>query len=409
MAAKRKSEGDWMDRAVATVQKNAKAEDKAAIAHSLSVASDISKNWKWMDFIDTRLGTPCLLLEWLVGCRGLLGGRMAKLEALEGVGKSSLCYLFYAMAQKNNGYCWHGESEHAPSPADYIASFGCDATRLLIQQPGSIERAFYAMEEIIKYLRANEDPECKNMIVAGLDSVSGFGSDAHIDEEEIPEIGTQAGLGATARMVSRWFRDRGFILDKQQVVLLATSQLKQVINTFKGPPGSGGAKAPEEDTTVAARPLNFHATLRIAMTSQPLWSDEKKNVGEYIKLRVKKNKLSPKERRIDLHHYRELGFDMTAPTVDMLRELCPILLPSGDSFNLEGTGYVNSPMLLKGKNVRSNREGKEELMMDLYANKPLLMQIREALRIRGFGFEFEKRYTPSQLEVEDLNDTGGLE
>ena len=65
--------------------------------------------------------------------------------------------------------------------------------------------------------------------------------------------------------------------------------------------------------------------------------------------------------------------------------------------------YFNSPVV--GPNKFQGQSGREEFMRTLYANEPLLMQLREALRIRGFGFGFEKQYEPSKLEVADQEQT----
>ena len=403
MAPRKKAiTGNWTDRVIGVIQKNAQAEDKKAMAYTLSKASALADNWTWVDFIDPATGMPCILLEWLVGCRGLLCGRMVKVEALEGVGKSSYCFLQYAMAQKQGAYCWHGESEHAPPPPDYIASFNCDPSLLLVQQPGSIERAFYAMEEFIQTIRTQEDPEMKHPIVVSLDSISGFGADSQIDEEEIPELGASGGLGAHARAVSKWFRDRGWTLDKNKVVMLATAQLKMKIETGFKQKGGG----PPKDVTIADRPLNFHASIRLRMSSTPLKDKNMEDVGEYLTLHTTKNKLSPKNRQVTLHLYRDYGFDLVSPTCDWLRTFSPWQLPDGSTFSITQAGaYLKSDRLLGGQNVHSNTEGKKELMTAFYADEGLVRAVRERLRIRGFGFDFEERYQLSAEEAEDQADT----
>ena len=43
----------------------------------------------------------------------------------------------------------------------------------------------------------------------------------------------------------------------------------------------------------------------------------------------------------------------------------------------------------------------EEFLRALYENTDTLHVIREGLRIRGFGFDFEAKYTPSPEEIKD--------
>lgn len=405
-----------------TINKNARAVDKKEIANSLSRASAVTDSWRWIDFVDPALNVPCLLLEYLFGTRGSLCGRMLKIEAMEGVGKSSYCFLQYAMAQAHGGFCWHGESEHAPPPPDYIASFGCDPENLLIQHPGSIERGFYAMEEVIKAIRADDGPDPTPMhkvngklvpsgephkypIVVGLDSISGFGADAMIDADDVPDPGLVGGLGAHARVVSKWFRDRGSVLDKKDVFMITTAQQKATINT-----GFGAQFANKDDTTIAARPLNFHASWRVKMRTRAL-KDKKTNedVGEYLVMKTVKNKLSPKGREVELHHYRDFGYDLTTPTHDWLKAQTPWILPDGSSFDITANGAYTRCERLAGASNFQGEEGKQELMLLLYEDKELLALCREHLRIRGFGFDFEKQYTPTQSEIEDIQDDIAIE
>jgi len=386
----------WTDKVIGTITKNARSDAHKAMSASLKTASRLTENWTWIDFCDPHLRQPCLALEWLFGSRGLLCGRMMKMEALEGVGKSSLCYMFHGMAQQQGCFCWHGESEDAASPPDYIAKFGCNPTELLLQQPGSLERSFEAMEMVIKNIRTDIDPAGDHPILASMDSISGFGSDAQMDDAGNNPDGN-AGLGAHARAVSRWFRDRGYILEKQRVVLLATTQLKEKINTAGFTPQTGAGS--RSGTTIAANPLNYHATWRLRMSATRLRdSNSAVDIGEKLTLLTTKNKLSPRERALTIDHYREAGFDMMSATCDLLRELSPIILPDASVFEIKQAGaYVKSPTLLGGKNVHSNRAGKQELVEDLYKNEALLMQIREALRIRGFGFAFETQYNVAEV------------
>lgn len=395
-----KKDKNWTDSVIKSVIKNAgQSKDKNVIAGSLMTASRVGDNWKWIDFVDPLTGLPCLMLEWVFGTRGLLCGRMTKIEAMEGVGKSSFCFLMNGMAQRQGGFCWHGESEQAPPPPDYIASFGCDPDKLLIQQPGSIERGFYAMEEVIKSIRTAADPKMQYPILVALDSISGFASDALINTDDIPDPDNTKGLGAHARKVSQWFRDRGHTLQARQVHLMCTTQLKEKIEIgFSAPKGAGN----KQGTTIAANPLNFHSSWRIRMTAQVLRDKEGEDVGEILTLLLTKNKLSPRNRFVSLHHYRDHGFDMMSPTLDWIKKYTPWTLPDGTVFDIEQRGaWIRSERLLDGKNVPSNREGKEKMMRAFYADKQLLNQCRELLRIRGFGFDFETRYTVEMAERED--------
>ena len=370
----------------------------------LDTASNLKANWKYIDFVDPKTGAPCLLFEWLFGARGLLLGRMMKVEADQGVGKSTLLFALYGMAQKtSNAYCFHEESEGAPQPPDYIAATGCDPRELLIQQPGSIENCMAQIEEMTNEVRA-DDPDKKYPIIFGIDSVSGFGSNAEMDDPDDPQIldltKQGAGMGAHARCLSKWFRDRGGIwMTNKNMFLICTAQLKDKILTG---PGAMRATAEQKRGTMAEKPLNFNATFRLELRTQKLYDKDKKDIGETVTIKTLKNKVSPKHREVEIPLPRGQGFEFIETTVDTLRRFGSIVLPDGKHrFQIEQRGaYIECEAL----NIKeqSNKEGKTNILCALYDNQPMLMGIREALRIRGFGFKFEENYMPSGVELEDI-------
>lgn len=373
----------WTDTVIKAVNKNA-GSDKEKMGRQLQAASSIDSDWRWMDYIDPKEGTPCLLMEWLTGTRGLLAGRVAKIEALEGVGKTSLCFLFYAMGQKGGHYCWHVESEQAPPTPDYIASYGCDPRNLLIEQPKALNAALSSLDNITNIIRTKEDKDYANLILAGIDSVSGLASDEK-QAMEVQDADDTSGLGYHARVLSQWLRNRNQkVLAERRAILLFTAQLKDKINT-------GFSKAGGDETTIASKPMNYYSTFIFKMGQRKL-GEGKERDGDLIWIKTQKNKLSPKHRKIELHLYKNEGFDMMSPTAMWIRQNTPIMLPDGTpfSFDAKGGGYTECPNL--GIKVKNNREGYRELMHALYADTDLLMAVRESLRIRGFGFDFETQY-----------------
>ena len=361
-------------------------------AYGISTAADLMKNWKYIDFVDPKTDMPVLPLEWLFGARGMLPGRMMKLEAKEGVGKSNFLFLNYAMALKSaNGWCYHMESEGTVPPADYIMSLGCDPDQLIVQRPGSIERCMGAVDQAMMDVR-EEDPEVTSPLIVGIDSVSGFGSDADMEEKVLDLTGSQ-GLASHARVLSRWFRDRTIEMERNQMLLIAIGQLKANIQT--GPAANYG-DPDNKMVTLADKPLNFHATWRVRIRTEKL-VENKVDTGENVILKTEKNKLSPKYRELAVPCRRNQGFDFVEATCDFLRFRSPIVLAGDSKFSVEKAGaYVRCAALAGDKGLR-----KEDVAPLLYQNTDLLMSIREALRIRGYGFDFEKNYQPSAEEVAD--------
>jgi RecA/RadA recombinase len=369
--------------------KNAK---RAKSTASYGTIADTARNYRWIDFCDPKNGNcPALALEWLWGARGMLTGRMLKIDAPEGSGKSSYIMLQYAMGQKmNNAFCIHEETEHAIAPPDYIASFGADPDGIIFPQLDvrSLENIFADIDWTCLQIRSDVDPDKKSPIIVGLDSISAAGS-SDAAEDETFEL-NKGGISEVARLVSKYFRDRFDSLAKKDVLLVIIAQQRHKIQT-------GGFTRPGEPkmTTIAAQTLDYHASYRLTMFASAI-KDTGKQIGDLVTFTVKKNKLSPKARQISIPLIWGHGFDLQSPFVEMVAKN-PIILPSGDTFAIEQSSYVKCPML--GFSARSSAEAKNELMQMVYANAPLLSQIREALQIRGFGFAFEKWEPEAPSEI----------
>jgi len=374
--------------------------------YGLDTANNLAANWRYIDVCNPLTGEPCLLLEWLLGARGFLVGRMVSIEADQGIGKSSLVFAVYGMAQQTtNAWCFHHESEGAPPPPDYIASLGANPAELALQQPGSIERCMGSVEELTYAIRgsvkkAGPDMECKAPIVHGIDSVSGFGTDSEMDDVSTAvDLTTMSGLGGHARCLARWFRDRGGVwLERNQVLMLMTSQIKDKIITDKT---MGHLTAEQKRTILAEKPIRFNASIRLGLRTHKLVDDNKVDIGELVVIKTEKNKISPKNREVQIPLWRGKGFQFSPATIDMLRYLSPIPTGANTSFSIEQKGAW---VCIDGKNYNSNNEGKTDALSAIYANTDLLMAIREGLRIRGFGFSFEKNYMLSAEELEDITE-----
>ena len=356
-----------------------KKSDKKAKAESrLMRASDMPSTWRYIDFIDVKTGTPCLPLEFLFGTRGMLTGRVLHVTALEATGKSSFLSMLYGAAQRTGGaWIHHNESEAAPTPPDFMASLGVDPSKMLIEQPGSVTQCLQHAKDLIQRIRREVDPEKKFPIITGIDSVSALAS-GDVDVETGEVDGDSTSLGKHAREFSKFFREDLDFFDRQDAVLISTAQLKA--NIVTGP----GAFAAPKTTSVAEGAFKYHASWIVNMTHADLKDQSGQSVGERVMATTKKNKLAGKGRTIEMHLYRDgRGWDMTQANVNLL---CGSFSPFPDEFKSAG-GWYSHPQLGTGQNMR-----KEEFVAAFYANEELVHRCREALRIRGFGFEFESKY-----------------
>ena len=364
---------------------------KKAGYEKTSVVGGQSKLWKYIDFIDPYYNRPCLQFEYLFGARGFLCGRILKWEADEGVGKSSLSYLSFGMGQKtSNALCMLEESEKAPLADDRIAELGCNPDALLINDVTLLDECLEHIKMVSKDVR-ELDPSGNTPIMVCVDSLRGLSeldSDKEMDKA-MQDVGKVRSVGKHAKTLSTWFRNGATeMLKKDNIFLTFIGQLKQKIDTgFKAGFGSGPKK-----TTIGGKSVNFHATHIVNLTGTRLTKNEKE-VGTRIIMKCTKNKIAAGNRVIPINLYKQGGFRLG----DTLAEfLANVRDDKGDLIcDIKPGAYYSWPALTS-KKFRA-----VDLPDMLYApeNKDLLMSIREKMRIRGFGFDFETKYTVEQAEA----------
>jgi len=377
-------------------------------------ASDITKDWRYVDFWNPLQDMPTISMEWLFGGRGLLAGRIIRLLALYGVGKSAFMWLMYAAAQKRQqGWCYHIESEATPPPPDFIASFGCDPHDLVLERPRSLEHCFEKLDELMAQIRGGVaekvmnpetgkmvktkfdsplDPTFESPIVAGVDSFSALGLDSRVMQDVLNQAKT-AQVAAHSLKMSKYLQDRSDRYKQCQALLMLAAQQKSKIETGPGA-GRGGTKK----TSLGDTPIGFHSTYSVDLTGHKYIDKATgEDIGERITLRTTKNKLSPKHRELDIYLVRDHGFDLVKTDIDFL--LSHSASPLRDVIKRQGgsNSGIKCPPVSETKVYKSD----EEFLRDFYANEDLLQACREALRIRGMGFDFETKYMPTDSEIED--------
>lgn len=372
------------------------------------IASDITKNWRYIDFINPKNDLPCISLEWLFGARGFIAGRMLVFQASYSKGKTSLMTLFYGMGQKtSNAYCFHSETEGAPPPEDRIYALGCDPEELILIQAKSLERCMQDFDNIVAILRGGWtdddgmnigkklrgldeplDPECLYPAMGGIDSLSALGMDAEVNEVVGDETKTSAVAGH-ARKVSNWLAKRcGSRWSTAQTFVMLAVHEKENIG---GMPSFGESKG----TFKGEKPIGFHSTW-ITRLNSGKWKNTTTGESNGIKifLEVTKNKVSDANKKIELYLTKTDGFDLIQSDYDFLskNKNSPIKVSRG------GSSIVCKD--LSSKSFKSE----EELVRAFYDNTDLLMTTRENLRIRGFDFDFERNYKNQNKESAEEED-----
>jgi hypothetical protein len=396
----------------------------------VGTAADSVNKWSYIDFCDPKKnGRPCLALEWLFGARGLLVGRLLNLIATYSKGKSSFMYLMYACAQRmlNGAWCCHEESEGAPAPADFIASYGCNPDDLVIAGKTSLEETFEWVDETEAMIRgpwgvgeidpetgkkkASKfvdpfDPLMERPIILGVDSLSSLGLLNKVNVD-VADMSKTAQPGAHAKAIREYLRDHVGRFNQRKLLLMLSSHETKKID-MGGKFGGGKNKSQSDVTSIAREAVGIQATYEVTITSKT-WRDKDPpytKYGDIIAMYTEKNKVSPRYRSLDMYLRPGKGYDLTMTDVTWLAKdpespfVHPEMTPTFGTIATRA-GTVKCPLLQE-----KAFETYDDFLDALYARTDILQGMREWLRIRGFGFKFETDY---KLEFEDDDEAAPVE
>ena len=374
---------------------------------------------RYVDVWNATKDLPSIAHEYLIGARGWLAGRICQERAGFSKGKSSFMYQQYAAAQKRHGaYCMHIETEGAGSPPDWVASFGCDPDELIMSESKSLDECLALVDEVVCEIRGGFggdigdtgraikskftdpiDPKMEHPILIGIDSLSQLTQEEKVNQD-VADISRTAQPGLMARKMREWFRLRVQRLHQCQACLFLTTHETQKIAT--GPAAFAGP----QKTSVAQEAVGISATYAYEFSGKE-WNDNRSGdkVGKEVTLKCFKNKWSGDkfggaDRILTMFlNTGGRGFDLIHTDAEFLiKHPCS---PFAEKFGLfdrnqvpvRTSAGIKCP-LLSDKTFRYE----EDFIRAFYANEDLLMCCRQALKLRGFGFDFETAWKNQPAE-----------
>jgi RecA/RadA recombinase len=372
----------------------------------------------YVDVWNPTKDLPSISQEFLVGARGWLAGRICQERATFSKGKSSFMYLQYAAAQKRHGaYCMHVETEGAASPADWVASFGCDPEELIMSETKSLDECLALIDEVVCEIRGGFggsvgdsgrasktkytdplDAAMEHPIMIGVDSLSQLTQEEKV-VQDVVDMSRTAQPGVMARKMREWFRLRVQRLHQCKACLFLTTHETQKIAT--GPAAFAGP----QKTSVAQEAVGISSTYAYDV-SVSKWTDNRTGDirGNATNLKCFKNKWSGDKfggavREVQLFLDIGHGFDLIHSDAEFLMK--HPASPFAEKFGLfdksqvpvRTSAGIKCP-LLSDKTFRSE----DDFIRAFYANEDLLMCCRQALKLRGFGFDFETSWKNQPAE-----------
>jgi recombination protein RecA len=212
-----------------------------------------------------RVSTGSPYLDWATG-GGWPLGRTIELYGPFSSGKSLISLRTIVEFQKLGKQVAYLDSENAFDPA-FAEVIGVNTKDLIISQISSGEEVFNIIDKLL-------ETEIALIVV---DSVASL---VPLYEEE-NEMEKQT-IGIHARMMSKAMRRITGKTSKNKTLILFINQIREKVGSYGNP-----------ETTTGGRALGFYASLRVDVRRGELMEENKRIIGQHVKFKVTKSKVSP--------------------------------------------------------------------------------------------------------------------